>query len=91
MLREILRVIVDEELVTNRELAKKLGVQIETLHDMLQMLVNKGYLRSNTCNIQEQGTCSSCPQRRGCAEMTTMQGASFSVTEKGLKWIRRAQ
>ena len=85
MLKKILQIMLQENVISKAELAKSVGVQPETLEDMLKMLLDRGLLRLGEC-VEATGIhCAGCPEAVGCQPDGT-SGKSYYVTEKGRKY-----
>ncbi|MFW9889759.1 MAG: FeoC-like transcriptional regulator [Candidatus Thorarchaeota archaeon] len=85
MLKKILQIMLQENVISKAELAKSVGVQLETLEDMLRMLLGRGLLRLGDCVEAPANHCSGCPRAVGCHPDGT-SGKSYYVTEKGKKY-----
>ncbi|MCK4483456.1 MAG: hypothetical protein KAU89_01435 [Candidatus Thorarchaeota archaeon] len=81
MLKKILQLIVNDGLLYKREMAERIGVQTETLDDMLKILLERGYLRLSECGVSEKVVCSSCPSAGSCN--TEVSGQAYYVTPRG--------
>ena len=87
MLRKILQLIVNDGILYKREMAERMGVQTETLDDMLKILVERSYLRLSECGISEKVVCSSCPSAGSCN--TEASGQAYYVTARGKRYAQR--
>ena len=80
MILDVLKFIVDNEMVYKKGIAEQVGIQPETLDDVLRLLVERGYL---TRKVTETGNpkCVGCPMAGTCHE----EGSSvtYYVTERG--------
>ena len=83
MIREVLRAMQDSQLLSNRDLADKVGVQEATLESILSMLSSKGYLIEEK-NIGQQKGCMGCPMSGKCLTRITT-GNTYLLTERGKK------
>ena len=86
MLKKILQIIVNDGILYKREMAERVGVQTETLDDMLKILLERGYLRLSECGISEKVVCSSCPSAGNCK--TEVSGQAYYVTAVGRKYAQ---
>ena len=66
-------------------MAQRLGVQDETLDDILQLLVARGMLKVNDCSLPETGHCSSCPHTEGCSS-SAQSIVEYHVTQRGRRF-----
>ncbi len=82
MIKKILRFIIAEEMLTEKQIAKRMGIQEATLQDILQLLVRRGLLRPGQCTAPRDAGCSSCPMASGCNLIGDL-GETYYVTEKG--------
>ncbi len=82
MLKEILQSILTGHLKSKQELAQELGIQPETLEDMLHLLTERGMLRIMECDEHPQAACSHCPMADGGCSSNTA-GEAYYVTERG--------
>ena len=80
MLKKILQLMVNEGILHKAEMAKRVGVQTETLDDMLKILLDSGYLRLFECEVSEKVVCSSCPSAGSCN--TEVSGQAYYVTAR---------
>ena len=82
MIKKVLELIVSEGILDKKEIARRAGIQAETLDDVIRLLVERGYLRveENECDIES--SCSGCHNAAGC-DIITNTGHVFYVTEKG--------
>ena len=87
MLKKILQVMLDQRIIHKQDLAKIVGVQIETLEDMLRLLVDKEYLKRNDCVEVEDTHCSSCPSVSGCLD-DQKATHDYHLTAKGIRYAR---
>jgi hypothetical protein len=85
LLKKILQIMLQENVISKGELAKSVGVQPETLEDMLKMLLDRGLLRLGDCVEGTGNHCAGCPSAAGCQPDRT-SGKSYYVTEKGKKY-----
>ncbi len=82
MIKKILRLIIAEGMLTEKQIAKKVGIQEATLQDILQLLVRRGLLRPSECTAPKDAGCSSCPMASGCNLIGDL-GETYYVTDKG--------
>ncbi|MFW9835334.1 MAG: FeoC-like transcriptional regulator [Candidatus Thorarchaeota archaeon] len=82
MIKEILKLVISEGMLDKNQIAREVGIQAETLDDIIRLLVERGYLRmeQNGCDIE--ASCAGCHSAGGCS-MITKTGQVFYVTEKG--------
>ncbi|MHA2003110.1 MAG: FeoC-like transcriptional regulator [Candidatus Thorarchaeota archaeon] len=85
MLKKILQVMLAANIIHKPELARRIGVQQETLDDMLRLLVERGLLRVGECAEISESHCGSCPSLSGCHHEEE-ESKSYYVTEKGRKY-----
>ncbi len=85
LLKRILQIMLHANVITKPELAKRVGVQPETLEDMLKMLLDRGLLRLGDCEEVTSDHCTGCPSAAGCQPGDT-ESKSYYVTEKGKKY-----
>ena len=76
-----------EELSIKREIARQVGVQTETLDDIIDMLHQKGYLRMEPHRCSESPSCSGCKLADSCGSIDKLGRALF-VTEKAKQYVR---
>ena len=88
MLKEILQSILNGHLKSKQDLAQELGIQPETLDDMLHLLTKKGMLQIMECDEQPQAACAHCPMSEGdCSGNAT--GEAYYVTERGRRYAAK--
>ncbi|TFG97646.1 hypothetical protein E4H12_08060, partial [Candidatus Thorarchaeota archaeon] len=75
-----------------RDIARQAGVQIETLDDIIDLLVQRGYLRLSEESCSESSSCKGCSTENTCGS-TDKLGKALYVTEKGRQYVnsRRVQ
>ena len=87
MIREVLRLILTKGLTSTSEITERIGVQEETLHDIIQLLVSRGFLRPEECNESSSSSCSHCPVL--CCISTIIQtGQAYAITERGRRFAK---
>ncbi|MHA2025774.1 MAG: FeoC-like transcriptional regulator [Candidatus Thorarchaeota archaeon] len=82
MIKKVLQVIVEEGILDKKEIARRVGIQVETLDDMIRLLIQRGFLRAEVDACEEDSACSACHSSAGC-DMVTAVGQAYFVTEKG--------
>lgn len=87
MIEEVLELIVEERIVDKREIALRLGIQIETLDHIIDLLCQRGYLRLSEMECAENPSCSGCSQAESCGSADKL-GRTLFVTEKGKDFVR---
>ena len=87
MIKRVLQLIVREGILDKNQIARQVGMQVETLDDIIRLLVERGYLRMeiNGCDIES--SCSGCHSSAGC-ETITDTGQVFYVTDRGKAYAR---
>ncbi|MFX1604150.1 MAG: hypothetical protein ACFFCK_11765 [Promethearchaeota archaeon] len=87
MLKKILQVILHQRIIHKQDLAKTVGVQIETLEDMLRLLVEKEYLKRDDCVEIEDPHCSGCPSVSSCLD-EQIATHEYHLTAKGIRYAK---
>ncbi len=88
MLKEILQCMLSDGLTSKKQIAEKIGVQPETLDDMLRLLVKRGMLKVSECEPVEQPKCASCPiSESGCT--SDIWGQAYYVTDRGRRYAQQ--
>jgi len=87
MLKRILQVMLDQRIIHKQDLAKIVGVQKETLEDMLRLLVEKEYLKREDCVEIEDTHCSSCPSATSCLD-EQIATHEYHLTAKGIRYAK---
>ncbi len=82
MIKKVLQLIVSEGILDKKEIARRAGIQVETLDDVVRLLVERGYLRVEDDGCDIESSCSGCHNAASC-DMMTNTGRVFYVTEKG--------
>jgi len=82
MIKKVLQVIVEEGILDKKEIARRVGIQVETLDDMIRLLIQRGFLRAEVEACEEDSACTGCHSSAGC-DMVTAVGQAYFVTEKG--------
>lgn len=87
MIGRVLELIVDGRIVDKREIARQVGIQVETLDDVIDLLCQRGYLRLNEVSCEESPSCSGCSAADTCGS-TDKLGRALFVTEKGRQYVK---
>ncbi len=87
MIEQVLDLIVESKIADKRELARQVGVQVETLDDIIDLLCQRGYLREEEGSCNESSSCSGCNLEESCGSSDRLGRALF-VTEKGKQFVR---
>lgn len=82
MIKKILKILISRGMLDKNQIAREVGMQVETLDDIIRLLVERGYLRRETNGCDMAASCSGCHAASGC-DMVTKTGQVFYVTEKG--------
>lgn len=82
MIRKILKIIISRGMLDKNQIAREVGIQVETLDDIIRLLVERGYLRREINGCEMASSCSGCHNASGC-NMVTQTGQVLYVTEKG--------
>ena len=82
MIKKVLQLIVSEGILDKNQIARQVGMQVETLDDIIRLLVERGFLRMETNGCDTESTCSGCHSSASCNTITST-GQAFYVTEKG--------
>jgi len=82
VIKKVLQLIVAEGILDKKQIARQVGMQVETLDDIIRLLVERGYLRMESDGCEVESSCSGCHSSAGC-DMVTSTGQAFYVTEKG--------
>ena len=85
MLKKIIQVMLTANMIHKPELARRVGVQPETLEDMLRLLLERGMLRVGECAEISDSHCSGCSSASNCNSIEH-ESISYYVTEKGKKY-----
>jgi endonuclease III len=87
LLKRILRLILEEKVAHKKEIAKKMGVQMSALEDMLEILLENGYLRFGKCDCTPEVSCPTCPMAETCHQKK-MVAQEYYVTESGEGFVK---
>jgi len=87
VIRQVLELIVESGIVDKRELASQVGIQVETLDDVIDLLCQRGYLRESEGSCTESPSCSGCSASESCGSSDKL-GRTLFVTEKGKQFVR---
>ena len=86
MIRQVLELIVDSRNIEKQEIARRAGVQVETLDDVIDLLCQHGYLRLSETSCSESPSCSGCSTADSCGS-TDKLGKVLFVTKKGRQYV----
>jgi hypothetical protein len=87
MIKRVLQLIVREGILDKNQIARQVGMQVETLDDIIRLLVERGYLRMETNGCDVESSCSGCHSSAGCDTITST-GQAFYVTDRGKAYAR---
>ncbi|MGY5880900.1 MAG: hypothetical protein RTV31_11655 [Candidatus Thorarchaeota archaeon] len=87
MIGKVLELIVDGRIVDKREIARQVGVQVETLDDVIDLLCQRGYMRLSENSCTESPSCSGCSVENSCGS-TDKLGKALFVTDKGRQYVK---
>jgi hypothetical protein len=82
MIKKVLQLIVSEGILDKNQIARRVGMQVETLDDIIRLLVERGFLRMEVNGCEVESACSGCHSSAGCDTITST-GQAFFVTDKG--------
>ncbi len=82
MIKRVLQLIVKEGILDKKEIARRIGMQVETLNDIMRLLIERDFLRTEVDDCVESPACSGCHSSAGCDTINSA-GQAFFVTEKG--------
>ena len=91
MIKQVLSLLIEEGLSTKKQIADKLGIKEETLDDIIQILLKRGFLREGQCDEGTQmnvAHCSSCIEKESCISKSHQSSEVF-VTEKGRRYAAK--
>lgn len=87
MIDQILELIVESRITDKREIAKHVGVQLETLDDVIDLLCRRGYLRTGQQNCTQSSHCSGCSMVDSCGSIDRY-GIVLFITDKAKKYLQ---
>jgi hypothetical protein len=87
MIEKVLELIVEGRVTDKREIAREVGIQVETLDDIIDLLCQRGYLRVGEHSCAEGNHCSGCPMADTCGS-TDKYGRVLFVTEKAKQYTK---
>jgi predicted transcriptional regulator len=87
VIEEVLELIVNRGIINKREIAEEIGVQVETLDDVIDLLCQRGYLRMTEKKCSESSSCSGCSLAESCGSADKLGRALF-VTDKGKQLVK---
>jgi len=87
VIEQVLDLIVESKIADKRELARQVGVQVETLDDIIDLLCQRGYLSEEEGSCHASSSCSGCSLEESCGSSDRLGRALF-VTEKGKQFVR---
>jgi hypothetical protein len=82
MIKEVLQLIVAEGIMDKSQIARRIGIQVETLDDVIRLLVERGYLRMEENGCDVESSCTGCHNSASCDTITNT-GQAFYVTDRG--------
>ena len=87
MIKRVLQLIIREGILDKNQIVRQVGMQVETLDDIIRLLVERGFLRMEVNGCDVETSCSGCHSSAGC-ETITSGGQAFYVTQKGKVYAR---
>lgn len=87
MIEQVLELIVEGRVTDKREIAREVGIQIETLNGMIDLLCERGYLRIGKQSCMDDTHCSGCSMADTCGS-TDRYGRVLFVTEKAKRYVK---
>ncbi len=84
MLKEILKTIYSSGYFSNKDLAKQLDVTEDVIVDVINQLVNMGYLKREEKGAACPTACTRCPYSQSCNK-DIME--TYQITEKGMSIV----
>jgi hypothetical protein len=82
-----LQIIISEGMLDKKEIARRIGIQIETLDDIVRLLIQRGFLTAEVQGCEENSVCAGCHSAAGC-DMVASVGQALYVTEKGKSYAK---
>ena len=87
MFREILREMIADGLINKPYIARKVGVHVEVVEDIICMLVDHGYLSKSSRAELGHSACAGCHLASKCGSgNSTLQ--TYSITPKGMRYAK---
>lgn len=86
MIRRLLQALLEPKVMSKGELAKLVGVQPETLDDIIRLLLQRGYLEPEGDACDSSESCSNCDSKGACDVM--IEYAAYRITERGIKYAK---
>ncbi|MCF2137930.1 MAG: FeoC-like transcriptional regulator [Candidatus Thorarchaeota archaeon] len=90
MIGTILKTMMEDRIITTRDLAQEVGVQPETLGDILVLLVRRGLIEEVATSCDIGSTCKSCPMYAACTR-NQREGRTFKITKRGVQHVRKTR
>ncbi|MFW9980879.1 MAG: FeoC-like transcriptional regulator [Candidatus Thorarchaeota archaeon] len=88
MIERVLKLLLEERILDKNEIARRIGIQNETLDDIIRLLIQQGLLRTESNGCEDSSRCSGCHGSPDC-DIVTSTGQAFFVTEKGKAYASR--
>lgn len=90
MIGQVLEIMMSEQLMTTQDIAREVGIQPETLSDVIELLVRRGLVEEvgPSCEMNEH--CGSCPSASSCS-MSQSSGKQWRVTKRGEMFVRKTR
>ncbi|MFW9787798.1 MAG: FeoC-like transcriptional regulator [Candidatus Thorarchaeota archaeon] len=82
MIKKVLQLLISEGMLDKNQIARRVGMQVETLDDIIRLLIERGYLRVEMNGCDTETSCSGCHSAKG-SDMITNTGQVYYVTAKG--------
>jgi len=88
MIDRVLEIIVAGKVTDKRLLAKKVGIQTETLNHVIDLLCQRGYLIPIEQGCTKSPNCAGCSVAESCGSIDKY-GRVLIVTEKAREYIKK--
>ncbi len=87
MFREILREMIADGLINKPHIARKVGVHVKVVEDIICMLVDHGYLSKSSHAELSHSACVGCHLASKCGSgNSTLQ--TYGITPKGMRYAK---
>jgi len=86
VIKRVLEAMLKPGVMSKHELARRVGIQPETLDDIIRLLVDREYLLLEEGKCEVSDSCTKCRMRGTCEMITDFQ--IYRITERGARYAR---
>jgi predicted transcriptional regulator len=86
LIKQVLKIVHDGDLLSKGEIAEKMGIQESTLETIFSLLSSKGYLKKIDSTTETPKACKNCSANNDCIQKASA-AIVYVITDKGQKYL----